>query len=385
MSEILCGIDRPDQWLPLLRGKRVCVLTHAPAVDRSYTRSADVLARSLHVTALCGPEHGLDGLSEAGVGVGASRDAETGLPVYSLYRDGEGGSSLSEALDMADAAVCDFCDIGSRFYTYIWSMHDAMMLCAERDIPFFVLDRPDPIGGIRCEGALLEPGFASFVGREAIPVRHGLTLGEAALLFNRQISPSCRLTVIPASGWDRGQEFEETGRRWINPSPSMTGPDCARMYTGTCFLEGTNISEGRGTTRPFEIIGAPFLNPTAISRAMDSFRIPGVRTLPCRFRPAFGKYAGQVCGGVQFLLTDRKRASCFEAGVRLLEILRNDVRDFEFGDRASHFDRLMGTDRFRLGKETPEEFLERSREESRDFRESVRGLLLYGEGKEAVR
>ena len=379
MSGILCGIDRTDLWLPLLKGKRVCVLTHAPAVDRTYTRSADVLARNLHVTALCGPEHGLDGLSGAGEGVGASRDPGTGLPVYSLYRDGEGGSSLSDALDQADAAVCDFYDIGSRFYTYIWSMHDAMQLCAERGIPFYVLDRPNPIGGVRCEGSLLDPRFASFVGRRPIPVRHGLTAGEAAQLFNRQMTPSCSLTVIPVSGWARGQEFEETGRAWINPSPAMTGPDCARIYTGTCFLEGTDISEGRGTTRPFEIVGAPFLDPAAVSRALNSYRIPGIQAMPCRFRPAFGKYAGEVCGGIQFLLTERKGAGCFEAGIRLLDILRNEVRGFEYGDRAAHFDRLMGTDSFRLGRETADEFLARGREESFEFRKSVSDILLYAE------
>ena len=379
MSGILCGIDRSDLWLPLLKHKHVCVLTHAPAVDRNYTRSADVLARSLHVTALCGPEHGLDGLSGAGEGVVSSRDPETGLPVYSLYRDGEGGSSLSDALDQADAAVCDFSDIGSRFYTYIWSMYDAMKLCAERGVPFFVLDRPDPIGGVRCEGPLLDPRFASFVGRAPIPVRHGLTLGEAALLFNRQMSPACPLTVIPVSGWDRAQEFEETGRVWIDPSPSMTGPDCARIYTGTCFLEGTNVSEGRGTMHPFEIVGAPFLDPSALSRAMNSYRIPGIRTVPCRFRPSFGKYAGEVCGGVRFLLTDRKRAGCFEAGIRLLDFLRSEVREFEYGERANHFDHLMGTDLFRLGRESADEFLARGREESFEFRNSVRDILLYEE------
>lgn len=379
MSAIRCGIDRADKWLPLLKHKRVCVLTHAPAVDRTCARSADVLARSLHVTALCGPEHGLDGLSEAGKGVDSSRDPETGLPVYSLYRDGEGGSSLSDALDQADAAVCDFCDIGSRFYTYIWSLYDAMQLCAARGVPFFVLDRPNPIGGVRCEGALLDPKFASFVGRTAIPVRHGLTLGEAALFFNRQMSPACPLTVIPVSGWDRTQEFEETARHWIDPSPSMTGPDCARIYTGTCFLEGTNISEGRGTMHPFEIVGAPFLKASAVSRALDSCRIPGLQTMPCRFRPAFGKFAGEVCNGVRFLLADRKTAGCYEAGIRLLDILRNEVSEFEYGDRASHFDRLMGTDRFRLGRETADEFLARGREESFEFRKSVRDILLYEE------
>ena len=380
MNGILCGIDRADLWLPLLRGKRICVLTHAPATDGNYVRSADVLTRSLHVTVLCGPEHGLDGLAGPGERVdGVSRDSSTGLPVYSLYCDGEGGSSLSDALKLADAAVCDFSDIGSRFYTYIWSMYDAMQLCAERGIPFYVLDRPNPIGGVRCEGPLLDPRFASFVGRYPIPVRHGLTLGEAALFFNEHITPSCELTVIPVSGWSRTQEFEETGRAWINPSPGMPGPDCARIYTGTCFLEGTNISEGRGTTRPFEMIGAPFLDSEAVARALNSYRIAGIQARPCRFRPAFGKYEGEVCSGIQILLTDRREAGCFEAGIRLLDILRNEVREFEYGDRASHFDHLMGTDRFRLGQETADEFLVRGREESFEFRKSVEDILLYKE------
>ena len=378
-NEILCGIDRPELWLPLLKGKRICVLTHAPAVDRNYVRSADVLCRSLNVAALCGPEHGLDGLAQAGVGVGFSRDAETGLPVYSLFQGGrDGGPSLADALSDADAAVCDFCDIGARFYTYIWSMSDAMKICAEKGVPFYVLDRPNPVGGVRCEGTLLEPGFSSFVGRFPIPVRHGLTLGEAAKLFNERYSIGCDLTVIPVSGWTRSCEFEETGRVWINPSPNMTGPDCARIFCGTCFLEGTNVSEGRGTTRPYEMIGAPFVDPAALARKLNAFRIPGVVARACRFKPTADKYAGEVCGGVQFLLTDRKRADCFAAGVRLLDILRNDCPDFEYGDRAGHFDRLMGSDRFRTGGISADELIERGREESLEFLRSVRAYMLYG-------
>ena len=377
MNDMLCGIDRREIWLPLLKGKRICVLTHAPAVDANYVRSADVLAQALNVTALCGPEHGLDGLAQAGVGVGFARDTGTGLPVYSLFPGKEGGPSLADALAEADAAVCDFCDIGVRFYTYIWSMTDAMKICAEKGVPFYVLDRPNPVGGVRCEGTLLEPAFASFVGRFPIPVRHALTLGEAARLCNERFAIGCKLAVIPVKNWVRSCEFEDTGRVWVNPSPNMPNPDCARIFCGTCFLEGTNVSEGRGTTRPYELVGAPFVDAEALARRLNSYRIPGVLARACRFKPTADKHAGEVCGGVQFLLTDRKNAECFAAGVRLVDILRNDCSEFEYGDRAKHFDQLLGSDRFRKGKITADELIEQGREESREFLRSAREFMLY--------
>ena len=377
MSDVLYGIDRQDIWLPLLKGKRLCVLTHSPAVDREYVRTADVLCRSLNVTALCSPEHGLDGLAGPGDEVGNSVDPETGLPVYSLFQRHADALSLPDALENADAAVCDFCDIGSRFYTYISSMFDAMRICTEKGIPFYVLDRPDPVGGIRCDGTLPDERFLSFVGRFTMPARHGLTLGEAALLFKERIFTGCDLTVIPVSGWCRRMEFEDTGRVWINPSPNMPGPDCARVFCGTCFIEGTNISEGRGTTRPYEQIGSPFIKSAELARIMNSFKIPGIKMRPCRFMPLSGKkYAGEVCEGVQVILTDRRNADCFAAGIRLLDVLRSEVKGFEFSDPVL-FDHLLGTDRFRLGMISADELIGQAGEESREFQRSVRNLLIY--------
>lgn len=375
MSKVLYGIDRRELWLPLLKDKRICVLTHAPAVDMEYRRSADVLCEYLNVTALCGPEHGLDGLAGAGESVDSSIDPETGVPVYSLYSSS--GSSLADALKNADAAVCDFCDIGCRFFTYIWSMYDAMKVCSEKGTPVYVLDRPNPIGGTRCEGTVLEERFSSFVGRVPVPARHGLTLGEAAVMFKERFFPKCDLTVIPVSNWNRAMEFEDTGRIWVNPSPNMPGPDCARIFAGTCFMEGTNISEGRGTTRPFEMIGAPFIDPVKLAGWMNGYRIPGIRARACRFMPLSGKYTNEVCSGIQIIVEDRKTASCFEAGIRLLEVLQKETDGFAFKENGAFFDNLMGTDRFRLGTVTADEFLEQAREESFEFRRSVRSFLLY--------
>ncbi len=377
MNRVLNGIDRIDIWKKLLSGKRVGVMTHAPAVDLNYSRSADILFQHADVRMFWGPEHGLDGVAQAGDAVDTATDSRTGLPVYSLFRSS--GKTFAETVGGVDVVVCDFCDIGSRFYTYISSMSDAMIECAKQHVPFIVLDRPNPIGGIRCDGPLLKEGFSSFVGRFPIPVRHGMTLGEAARFFNERFDIHCELTVVPVSGWKRGMEFEELGRTWLNPSPNMPSADCARIYTGTCLIEGTNLSEGRGTTRPYEIIGAPFLDPFKLSNAFNAFRVPGVCTCPIRFRPTFNKYKDEACGGVQFILTDRKNAACFEAGIRFLDILRNEFTGFEFRENGVVFDQLIGSDLYRTGKITADELLEQSREECFEFQKGIREFLLYAE------
>jgi len=372
---VLYGIDRIDVWKPMLVGKRIGVMTHAPAVALDYTRSVDVLCRHLNVVKLWGPEHGLDGVAQAGDDVDSSRDEQTGLQVHSLF--GATGASFAETVKDVDAVVCDFCDIGCRFYTYISTMAEAMQVCAKANIPFYVLDRPNPINGVRAEGAVLEDAQKSFVGKFPIPARHGLTIGEAAQVFNTVFGINCNLTVISVGGWKREMEFEELERAWLNPSPNMPSADCARVYCGICYLEGTNVSEGRGTTRPYEMLGAPFIDGVKLAAAMNSYHIPGIAVRPCRFQPTFSKHAGIPCGGIQVIVTDRAHAHCFEAGIRMLDILRNDCPEFEYLGDGVTFDHLMGTDRFRLGKVSADEFIRQAEDESRAFQARVKDCLLY--------
>lgn len=368
------GIDRDDIWLPLLNGKRVGVLTHGAACSLDFRRSLDVLSEKLHVVQVWGPEHGLDGVQQAGENVDSSVDRATGLPVTSLM--GERTAPSEAELENVDVVVCDFCDIGSRGYTYLYTMSDTMQRCAAMQKPFVVLDRGNPLGGVRCEGTVLEKEFSSFVGRFPIPVRHGLTIGEAAILFNERFNIHSPLTVVPLLGWERSMEFECWNRPWINPSPNIPSADTARIFPGCCYLEGTNLSEGRGTTRPFELIGAPFIDPIKLEHWFNLNNIPGIQARGCYFEPSFSKFAGERCGGIQLLVTDRTNAQAFAGGVTLLNILRENYPEFKISNPA-HFNALMGSRRFFDGRETVAELIQRGRDESSTFQTSVQDFLLY--------
>lgn len=368
------AIDRYEVWKPMLQGKRLGVLTHAPAVAQTYERTLDLLNRELNVVLVWGPEHGLDGIAQAGAAVSSGTDSRTGLPVHSLF--GEQTAPSEEDLLSVDAVVCDVCDIGSRMYTFIYSLSDTMRACAKAHIPVYVLDRVNPLGGVRVEGIVLKKEFSSFVGRFPIPVRHGLTVGELARVFNEMFGIHCDLAVIPIQGWRREMEFEDFHSGWINPSPNMPGADCARIYNGTCLVEGTNVSEGRGTTRPFEMIGAPFIDPVHLADRLNAKPIRGITARPCRFVPAFSKHAGIPCGGIQWVITDRRTADCYEAGIRLIDVLRNDYPEFEFTD-PKHFDELFGSDEFRTNAVPADPLIRRGESESRAFQDATRPFRLY--------
>jgi uncharacterized protein YbbC (DUF1343 family) len=230
-------------------------------------------------------------------------DQTTGLPVQSLY--GETRKPTPEMLSNIDTLVFDLQDVGARVYTFIYTMALAMEACRESGKRFIVLDRPNPINGVQIEGNVLEPGFESFVGMFPIPMRHGMTVGELALMFNQEFGMGCELEVVKMEGWRREMWFDETGLPWVMPSPNMPTLDTAVVYPGSVFFEGTNVSEGRGTTRPFEIIGAPFIDPRVLIEELRRDCLPGVVFRPVYFEPTFHKFAGCLCGGVQIHLTDR--------------------------------------------------------------------------------
>ena len=244
-------------------------------------------------------------------------------------------------------------DVGSRYYTYIWTMLLAMEACAGSRLRFVVCDRPNPIGGA-VEGAPQATGYLTFVGLHPIPVRHGMTAGELARLFAAERRLDLDLVVCPAAGWAREMPYAETGLPWVAPSPNMPTTDTALVYPGMCLLEGTNLSEGRGTTRPFEVFGAPWLDPIAVADALNALALPGVQFLPCRFRPMFDKHAGQACGGAQMHVTDRAAFRPFQTGLRVIETLRRlgpiDFRwrtePYEYDDRPA-IDLLTGSERYR--------------------------------------
>jgi uncharacterized protein YbbC (DUF1343 family) len=311
VTTVLAGLDVLARRLPrLLRGRRVGLLSHQASVTRDLRHAVDVVRGlpRVRLAALFAPEHGITGAAQDQVGIGGERHRGAGLPIWSLY----GGRLASLAprpasLRGLDALVIDLQDVGARYYTYNWTMALAMQQCARADVPVVVLDRPNPLGGERLEGNVARPGYTSFVGLYPLPTRHGLTIGELAGYLNETHAIGCDLTVVPMQGWRRRMLWEDTGLPWVAPSPNMPTLDTAHVYPGGCLVEGTNLSEGRGTTRPFELVGAPYVDGARLAAALTRRRLPGVAFRAAGFEPAFHKWGGRRCGGVQVHVTDRAR------------------------------------------------------------------------------
>jgi len=330
----------------LLTGKRIGLVTNMTGVDRQLRSNVDLLAAhpGWTLAALFGPEHGVRGDAQAGVAVENARDAATGLPVYSLY--GKTHEPTPDMLAGLDILVFDIQDIGARFYTYPYTLASVLRAAKREGMTVVVLDRPNPIGGIWVEGPILDPEkYASFVGMFEIPIRHGMTIGELARLFNEEYGIGAQLHVVPMTGWQRDDDARSSDALpWVMPSPNMPTPETALVYPGTGLLEGTNLSEGRGTTRPFEIIGAPFIDAQQLADALNAQALPGVRFRPLRFTPTFSKHAGESCGGVQLHITDRQIFRPVRTGIALLLTLRQlHPHEFAFNPgEPPFFNRLVG-------------------------------------------
>src|SRR5216684_2558589 len=345
MAAVLSGLDVLVSRLPsLLRGRTIGLLSHQASVTRDLThaRSAIGAIRGVKLGRLFAPEHGLTGAAQDLVSVGAERDALTHLPVVSLY-----GKRLAQlapeprALAGLGALVVDLQDIGARYYTFVWTMALTMRAAARVGLPVVVLARRNPLGGEKLEGNMPDPRFASFVGLHPLPTRHGMTIGELAGYLNDTHGLGCDLTVVPMLGWQRAMLWEDTGLPWVAPSPNMPTPDTARVYPGGCLVEGTNLSEGRGTTRPFEWIGAPYLDGPRLARALERRGLPGVRFRPVGFEPAFHKWKSQRCGGVQVHVTDAARFKPFATYLALIaEARRQAPRHFRWRRPPYEFERV---------------------------------------------
>ncbi|MCH6482051.1 DUF1343 domain-containing protein [Pseudoxanthomonas sp. LH2527] len=333
-----------EQRLDLLRGKRVGLVTNATGLDSRLRSDVDRFATHPDFTlvALFGPEHGVRGDAQAGDKVASSRDAATGLPVHSLY--GAHREPTPAMLAGIDVLVFDIQDVGTRFYTYPYTLAGVLRAAKRAGIPVVVADRPDPLGGVLVEGPLLEPALASFVGLYPVPLRHGMTIGELASLFNAEFGIGAELHVVTMQGWRRGDEPLRGALPWVPPSPNMPTPDTALVYPGMGLLEGTNVSEGRGTTRPFETVGAPWVDARALAERLNAMALPGVRFRPTWFTPTFSKHAGQACGGVQLHITDRAAFRPVRTGIAVLKALHDQhPQDFDFlPGEPPFFDRLAG-------------------------------------------
>ncbi|MCO6510768.1 MAG: DUF1343 domain-containing protein [Aridibacter famidurans] len=314
------GIERLLDSDPgdVVRGRAGLICNQA-SVDRRFRHVADLMHHSKYfdLTTLFGPQHGIRGdVQDNMVETGHAKDPGTGLPVYSLYS--ETREPTEEMLAKVDTLVFDLQDVGCRVYTFIYTMANAMRACARSGKRFVVCDRPNPIGGVSVEGNVLEEGHESFVGQFPIPMRHGMTVGELARLFNEVFGIGCDLEIIGMEGWKRPSGYESTGCSWVMPSPNMPTVDTAFVFPGTVFFEGTGVSEGRGTTRPFEQIGAPYIDSEKLAAKMNADGLPGVYFRPVVFLPTFQKYGGSPCGGVFLHVTDRGTFKPVITGIALL-------------------------------------------------------------------
>ena len=341
-----------DDRLDVLAGRRIGVVTHPAAVLPDLTHCVDALLDAgVDVVALFGPEHGFTGAVADGTGVRDAIDSHTGLPIFSLY--GTTRVLTPAMLQNVDVLVFDIQDVGVRFYTFISTLFYVLKSAAKAHIPVVVLDRPNPITSIIREGPMLVPGFESFIGILPIPLRYGLTIGELARYINGVHAPNADLTVIEMQGWQRGMWFDETGLPWVPTSPAMPHTLTATAYPGMCFLEGTNVSEGRGTALPFEVCGAPWINGRALARRLNARALPGVRFRPTVFAPSTAKFAGKVCEGVQVHVADRETFRPVTMGLHLLAALKALYPAHFAWQKQSqegahpHIDLLMGTDRVR--------------------------------------
>lgn len=393
MNRTVLGIEklaRDPKARKLIDGRCVGLVAHPASTDSNLAHAVDVLAGAgARIPALFGPEHGFGGEAQDMEPVGGAAKGPGGLPIYSLYgKDEESLAPPRDALDGVEALVVDLFDVGSRYYTFIWTSVLCLRICHELGVHLILADRPNPLGGQRVEGAPQDGGFLSFVGLSPASNRHGLTAGELVSMAAKREGIEDALHVVPMEGWRRSMLFGETGLPWVMPSPNMPTFDTALVYPGMCLIEGTWASEGRGTTRPFELVGAPGIRGRSMADRLEKRNLQGVHFRPVSFKPGFQKHAGQICGGVQLHVTDRLAFSSYRTGVAVLLALKAEAGDdFQWRDKPYEFvtdrpaiDLLTGSTAVRRGVEQGASLEEIERTwlaGEAEFREYRRRFFLY--------
>jgi len=375
------GIDNLGRYAHLFQGKRLGLITAPTGLNHEFVSTIQILHEQFNLVALFSPEHGVRGDQAAGAFVDTYLDPMTQVPVYSLYRK-DSKRLTAEMLEEVDVVVYDIQDVGTRYYTFIYTMLYALEDCAKAGKEFVVLDRLNPMDGVTVEGNVLKEGYQSFVGNYPLSVRYGLTAGEVARMANDEMQWNANLHVVPCEGWERSMLFSDTGRTWIMPSLGLPRFESALLYPGTCLIEGTNLSEGRGTTAPFEIVGAPFIDAYKLADEMNGKKLPGVVFRPVYFKPSFSKFEGELCAGLQIHVKDTRSVRPLETGVTLMYTIKDNYEQFSFlppvreGSRP-FIDLLGGDNLYREQQVDVPAMLERFREESAEFTRRKQRYHLY--------
>lgn len=380
------GIDRLPELGDIFAGRRVALATGASGLNAELKSSVDCFYDTFGLELLMAPEHGVRGEKQPGEQVDDTVDRRTGVRCVSLFPGGfgEGGGleAARRAVAGVDVAVFDIQDAGARYYTFASTLFYLMEACVLENRPLVVLDRPNPIGGVTLEGNTHREENLSFIGRTRVPIRHGMTMGELAWFFKGEYYGSrCRLHLVKMDGWKREMWYDDTGLPFTPPSPNLPTLDSLALYCGTCLFAGTNVSEGRGTTEPFSLIGAPFIDGHRLAERLNDIGLPGVRFAQSWFTPQFSKYAGEVCGGVRIHVTDRRAVRSVDTGVHMLCAIRDMFPEFAFrrpghGERW-HIDIASGTDELRLGEAGADEICRRWQAEADSFRGTLEKYALY--------
>ncbi len=343
MTQITLGIEklhRDKRWSSHIRGKRVGLVAHPASTTSDFGHALDVLVETgARVEVLFGPEHGFGGEAQDMEPVDGAAVGPRGLPLYSLYgTDEESLAPPEDKLAGLDVLVVDLFDVGARYYTFVWTAVLCLRICHRAGVELILTDRPNPLGGEVAEGALQDDGYLSFVGLFPVSNRHGLTVGEIVSLVAREEGIEESLTVIPMDGWERSMHYGETGLPWVMPSPNMPTLETALVYPGMCLIEGTWASEGRGTTRPFELVGAPGIDGVRLATRLEGMGLPGVCFRPASFKPGFQKHAHEICGGVQLHVVEPRTFLPYRTGVAVLLALKAEAREsFEWRDQPYEF------------------------------------------------
>ena len=393
MTHVVTGLEVLVETPQLVGGRRWALLANYAAVTADLDPARAVLAEAGvgPLVRLFAPEHGLDGMAQDMETVDDLRDSLTGCQIRSLYGDGPSTfAPRPDDLDDIDVLLVDVPDIGTRYYTFAASMDAAMRVCEGTSVEVVVLDRPNPIGGVAREGGAVGEGFESFVSQLPIPARHGMTLGEIAMLLHRERYPDLQLTVVPCRGWRRDQWWDETGLPWVPPSPNMPTLDTATVYPGICLVEATNLSEGRGTTRPFHLVGAPWIDEEALVAELRTLGLEGVAFRATRFRPEFQKHTGEVCRGVELHVVDRLKLRPLALGLHLLAAVHTlhpesfawRTEPYEFVSDVPALDLLTGSpearDRIESGRSL-EPLFTQWQHDVQNFESGLEGVLMYHE------